>query len=245
MYAAHKGATHDVKDFAGKLPKRKDLKVALAPIAKLFKWPEPARIVQACVELPADAPAHQVMADLVAEGLVPRPWVPVARGALPSRSVWRPLLVSGRLPVVYANEDRLVSVWSTETGAHLADLRIPCKKVDHTDLVELPDGTLRAVTWSRHMGGEAQAFERSPDGDFRRVLNLGPLSTRVVGPNHDWIVGSIDSASVETPEGPQQRIAIHDISARVSREVRVRAGQVSGAMARPPFPSGRLRSSTV
>ena len=131
-----------------KLAKKKDLAEAFAPVAKLFKWASQERVVQGCLELPADHPLHRAAAALRANGTIDWvPWITISPAGQPKR--WTSaLLISNVAPVVYARENAPnVSVWSLETGAHVADLALPGKKQGVARaLVELPDGTLRALT---------------------------------------------------------------------------------------------------
>ena len=99
------------------------------------------------LELPTTEPLHRAAVALLEKGAIAwKPWAALPVPPQPKRETGS-LLVSKVTPVDYACElAARVSVWSLQTGLHEADLAIPGGKENRvSSLVELPDGTPRAV----------------------------------------------------------------------------------------------------
>jgi predicted DNA-binding WGR domain protein len=212
------------KELGAATVKKKDLKEAFAPIAAFFKWGPPADLlVQTALELPASAPLHVAARALVAEGAITStPWVNITASAQPKRWV-QGLLVDRTEARVYAIEEGLrISVWSLEDGAHLSDLTVPGKKAARGAdkpgvhrLVQVEDGTLRALT-SHGVIAECARGAKT----FTQVMEIGGVRLGcAMRDDLGFIVNQLDFQPVEKDGTKHQRIAVHDVAARTSKEI--------------------------
>ena len=216
---------YDRNDRAGcevglQLCKRKDVKDGFALLARYFKGRIGREsVLQRCVEAEPSHPLHQAVRALALAGALPStPWAPVFQVAPPKRWVTR-LMVSRHAPVVYAVEaDGRVSVWSLETGELVVDLALPGgKKTKASELVELADGTLRVVA------SDGVVVERAPGGRaFVKVFALGDVSRGWArSPDLRLHVTRPEFQPVEQDGVKVHRIAVHDVVARTTRELRL------------------------
>jgi len=213
-----------VREILAKASKDAAVKQAFAPFKKDLEWGQPGRrLLQACLELPADAELHRAAAELLARGEVAGPvHVLVARTPQPRRGVVT-LLASKLSPIVYAGEIKgRVSLWSTTTGEHLADLPLAKKTAMVLELAELADGSLRVLTSGlqvllRRPG--AEGFEREVafkvEGGARRERywsGSDDLRYHLVKPDYN---------AKQTPEGPRYRLHVYDVEAKKPVELTV------------------------
>ncbi len=201
------------------------IKQAFAPFKKQLEYGEDARpLIQRLLELPADAPLHVAVAELLASGVVPGPVHVAVAGPSQPRPAVITLLRSKVSPVVYAAETKgRVSVWSTDTGEHITDLPLTKKGAMAMNLAELADGSLRVRT------SDLEVAIRRPGGvGFERELQFKVEG----GKNREryWI-GSDDLRyhlvkpdynAKETPEGPSFLLHLYDTEARKPKELAVR-----------------------
>jgi hypothetical protein len=195
------------------LSKDRALKAALRPLADVVNsGPTAVRLLQRSFELPRSEPLFQAAAAWFASRkppltlLVPLTSLSEA-GPQPSREV-QVLLPARDGRCITAAELKVLSVWSTQTGAHQEDVKLPSKGVV-TWLTELADGTLRAHTTKgevveRRAGKKAEVVGRVPGHD------AGPQAfggTR-------WLASR---GSAEGAEGPRDTVELWDLDERVKR----------------------------
>lgn len=213
--------TQDPRDTAAvgaSYARKRVLKEAFAPIASHFKW-KIARevVVQRALELPADALLHRAARALVADGTIAwTPWVSITSAPRPKRCT-RALLIDHREPIVYALEEApRLSMWSLETGEHVADLPLPGNRGTHARRAsQLSDGTLRVLT---SKGAVCQCAPGSKH--FDAVSEVGSLATAwTASEDLAIIVNRPSLATVDRDGKPCIPVMLHDVNARRSHQV--------------------------
>lgn len=221
-----------MKEVTLALLKRKGVKEAFAPLASQIKHFVIRRevIFQRMLELPTTEPLHQAAVALLEQGGIAwKPWAALPVPPQPKRETGS-LVVSKVTPVVYACElAARVSVWSLQTGLHEADLAIPGGKDNRvSSLVELPDGTLRAVLLS------GQLAERTDGAKaFKEVLPLAPLRNGwAASADLARILCQLALDPVTTAIGDELPFALFDAKTQQRQEFRLPLSGTQGGFVR-------------